>query len=529
MQAIIEKPKPLFTGPEWDFDKLKIVHDAIQEIAIGELGLDVYPVQIEVITSEQMLDAYASVGLPLMYRHWSFGKRFAYNETMYRKGLQGLAYEIVINSDPCLCYIMEENSMVMQTLVIAHAAFGHNHFFKNNYLFQQWTDASGILDYLAFARDFVAKAEELHGADRVERVLDAAHALMDQSVNRYARRKPLNFGEEQKREKERRKFAEETFNDLWRTVPTPEAIGKLKADEAHRLHAENNRRFGLPEENLLYFMEKHAPALEGWERELCRIVRNIAQYYYPQKQTKMINEGCATFVHYEIMQRLHDKGLLTDGAMLEFLHSHTSVVFQPDFDDQRYSGINPYALGYAMMADLKRITLEPTPEDVQWFPEIAGNGDPYGTLREAWANYRDESFILQFMSPAVMRKFRLFRVRDDIDEPNMVIDAIHDEAGYRSLRSSLARNYDLSRREPDIQVVDVDMAGDRTLVLKHNVLDKITLDEKSCQSVLRHVAELWSYPVRLLEIDAVTDEVLKSHDVPGTRRKSEPYSAKRKA
>ncbi len=113
-----------------------------------------------------MLDAYASIGLPLMYRHWSFGKRFAYHETLYRKGLAGLAYEIVINSHPVICYIMEENSMTMQTLVMAHAAFGHNHFFKNNYLFRQWTDANGILDYLSFARDYVAKCEERHGATR---------------------------------------------------------------------------------------------------------------------------------------------------------------------------------------------------------------------------------------------------------------------------------------------------------------------------------------------------------------------------
>src|SRR5207248_1229085 len=138
---------PLFTGPNWDFNGLRRVYEAVERIAFDELGLDVYPVQIEVITSEQMLDAYSSVGLPLMYRHWSFGKRFAYHETLYRKGLQGLAYEIVINSNPCICYIMEENSMTMQTLVIAHAAFGHNHFFKNNYLFRQWTDANGILDY----------------------------------------------------------------------------------------------------------------------------------------------------------------------------------------------------------------------------------------------------------------------------------------------------------------------------------------------------------------------------------------------
>jgi stage V sporulation protein R len=519
MVAIIDKAVPLFEGSEWDFEKLKRVHDAIEIIARKELGLDVYPTQIEVITSEQMLDAYASVGLPLMYRHWSFGKRFAYNEALYRKGLQGLAYEIVINSNPCLCYIMEENSMTMQTLVIAHAAFGHNHFFKNNYLFQQWTDASGILDYLAFARDYVAKCEERFGAARVERILDAAHALMDQSVNRYTRRKPLNFADEQKREQDRHEHAEKTYNDLWRTVPTPEAIKALDPSEVAHINHEANQRLGLPEENLLYFMEKHAPNLEAWERELCRIVRNISQYYYPQKQTKVINEGCATFVHYELMNRLHEEGLLSDGSMLEFLHSHTSVVFQPDYDDPRYSGINPYALGFAMMDDIKRICLAPTAEDHAFFPHFAGNKDPYGTLRDAWANYRDESFILQFLSPNVIRKFRLFRVYDDASEENMLVDAIHDEVGYREIRSALARSYDLSRREPDIQVVDVDMTGDRTLVLKHSAHEGIALDEKTCQSVLRQVAELWTYAVKLIEIDAETDELLKTHEIAAQRTK----------
>jgi stage V sporulation protein R len=130
--AQLRAEMPLFTGPNWDYGTLRRVYEAIETIAFDELGLDIYPVQIEVITSEQMLDAYASVGLPLMYRHWSFGKRFAYHETMYRKGLAGLAYEIVINSNPVICYIMEENSMTMQTLVMAQAAVGHNHFFKKN-------------------------------------------------------------------------------------------------------------------------------------------------------------------------------------------------------------------------------------------------------------------------------------------------------------------------------------------------------------------------------------------------------------
>jgi stage V sporulation protein R len=107
-----------------------------------------------------MLDAYSSAGMPLFYKHWSFGKHFAHHEAFYRKGIMGLAYEIVINSSPCISYLMEENTATMQTLVIAHAAFGHNHFFKNNYLFKQWTDAEGILDYLDFAKSYVAQCEE---------------------------------------------------------------------------------------------------------------------------------------------------------------------------------------------------------------------------------------------------------------------------------------------------------------------------------------------------------------------------------
>ena len=145
--------------------------------ALDELKLDIYPNQIEIISAEQMLDAYSCTGLPLMYHHWSFGKRFVRDESNYRHGRSGLAYEIVINSNPCISYNMEENSMAMQILVMSHAAFGHNHFFKNNYLFRDWTDASSIHDYLAFAKSFIAQCEQEYGEEEVEAVLDAAHAL----------------------------------------------------------------------------------------------------------------------------------------------------------------------------------------------------------------------------------------------------------------------------------------------------------------------------------------------------------------
>jgi len=183
----------LYDGADWDFEKLQRIHDACEEIARTELGLDTYPNQIEVITAEQMLDAYSSVGMPLFYKHWSFGKHFAHHEAFYRKGLMGLAYEIVINSSPCISYLMEENTATMQALVIAHAAFGHNHFFKNNYLFKQWTDAEGILDYLDFAKSYVAQCEERHGRAAVEHTLDAAHALMSHGIDRYPGKKKLDL------------------------------------------------------------------------------------------------------------------------------------------------------------------------------------------------------------------------------------------------------------------------------------------------------------------------------------------------
>ena len=117
--------KPISTGAEWTFELIDEYLAEIENIA-EEYGLDTYPNQIELITAEQMLDAYASVGMPIGYSHWSFGKHFIKNEQQYRRGHMGLAYEIVINSNPCIAYLMEENTMMMQALVIAHASFGNN-------------------------------------------------------------------------------------------------------------------------------------------------------------------------------------------------------------------------------------------------------------------------------------------------------------------------------------------------------------------------------------------------------------------
>ena len=476
--------EPISTGSEWTFELIDRYDQEIGRLA-KEFRLDTYRNQIEVIRSDQMMDAYASVGMPLGYHHWSFGKHFVEVERAYQRGHMGLAYEIVINSNPCIAYLMEENTMPMQALVIAHACYGHNSFFKGNYLYRTWTDASSIIDYLVFAKQYIARCEETHGVEAVERVLDSCHALMNFGVDRYKRPYPISAEEERRRQRERQEHIQRTLNDLWRTVPK---AAKVAEDEQEHFPKE-------PQENLLYFIEKNAPLLEPWQREIIRIVRKIAQYFYPQRQTQVMNEGWASFWHYTLLNALYDEGLVNDAFMMEFLQSHTSVLAQPDFDSPHYSGINPYTLGFAVFSDIRRICDDPTDEDRQWAPDIAG-GHWLEVLDHAMRNFKDESFILQFLSPKVIRDLHLFGVIDDDREDTYEVTAIHDQPGYGRVRELLASQYNLGDREPNIQIVRVDIRGDRSLTLRHTRHQRRPLHD-SADEVLRHVHRLWGFPVHL--------------------------------
>jgi stage V sporulation protein R len=503
MSAILAKPvprtplplerrpgEPLPAPSDWSFELIDRYHEVIKATA-ARFGLDTYPNQLEVITAEQMMDAYASVGMPVNYRHWSYGKEFIATEKNYRRGHMGLAYEIVINSNPCIAYLMEENTMAMQALVIAHAAYGHNSFFKGNYLFRMWTDASSIIDYLVYAKNYVAECEERHGLDAVEELLDSCHALMNHGVDRYRRPSRKSLADELRLRKDREAHAQSQVNELWRTLPKKvEKDGD--APEAKRFPEE-------PQENLLYFIEKNAPLLEPWQREVVRIVRKVAQYFYPQRQTQVMNEGWATFWHHHLLNTMYDDGYLTDGMMIEWLKSHTNVIYQPPVGDRHYNGINPYALGFSMYTDLKRICERPTEEDRRWFPDVAGS-DWLPTFDHAMRNFKDESFIGQFLSPTLMREMRLFSIVDDEKENELEVAAIHDDAGYHHVRQALSRQYDLGSREPNIQVWSVNLRGDRSLTLRHTQHNDRPLHE-TAEEVLKHVARMWGFGVHLESVD----------------------------
>ncbi|WP_439882312.1 SpoVR family protein [Pontibacter sp. MBLB2868] len=484
-----EKYRAMFCDPNWGYETLEAADEVISRIGREYLKLKTYPNQIEVVTSEQMLDAYALTGLPTSYPHWKFGKDFVLNQNNYTKGRMGLSYELVINSNPCISYNMENNSTCMMLLVIAHACQGHNAFFANNYMFLDWTSAESIVDYMVFARDFILKCEEEYGEEEVERVLDAAHALMNHGVDKYKKPSRLSAREENERLKKLTHIRRENYNEIWRTLPNAPEMPEALTGEEHKFPKE-------PEENILYFIEKYAPTLPVWKREIIRIVRKVAQYFYPQGATKVMNEGFATFTHYHIINKMFDEGYVNDGFMLEFIKSHSGVLYQPEYNSKFYSGLNPYTLGFNIFMDIKRMCQEPTAEDRQWFPDLVGK-DWLEQVHYVMENFRDDSFILQYLSPKVIRDMKLFTILDDEDEDEYEIGAIHNERGYRKVREQLSHQYDRSFHVPNIQVTKVDLHQTSKLSLTHYIQKDRRLDADSTLSTLEHIQYLWGFPVEL--------------------------------
>jgi spore cortex formation protein SpoVR/YcgB (stage V sporulation)/intein/homing endonuclease len=257
---------------DWNFEDIKLITEMVEKIGTKELGLDLYQNQIEIISSEQMIDMYTSIGMPVYYKHWSFGKSWIEQNKSYKSGRSGLALELVVNTSPTINYLMSENSLISQALVLAHAAVGHNTVFRNNYLFKEWTDAENIIDYLVFAKNYVEEQERIHGQEVVEKWLDSCHALSDYGINRYKRPGAVSIVKERERQTERAEYLQSQVSEMYRLLPTKENKSLNTAWPKQ------------PEENILYFCEKYAPNLAVWQRELIRITRKIATYFAPQGQ-----------------------------------------------------------------------------------------------------------------------------------------------------------------------------------------------------------------------------------------------------
>lgn len=526
-------PVPLKEGFEDDpylpKDWLALADKVISIIAHEKYKLDTMPNRIEIVRADQMLDAYVRP-VPDGPAHWSYGKARMIEGQKYDAS-KHLAYEIIINSNPALAYCMDTNSPVMQMLVFAHASYGHNAVYKNNYLFKDFSDPESIMAINQRLRELVDDSEEKYGIDEVEKVMDFCHSM--RFMDSHDRLSHKNIGKKQAAEKAAKDKEKRLFNPPYKRI--------LSDDYANAANenAEKNVNLSHPacgERNVLKFIADNAHHLPEWKRDIMRLSSEISQHFAPNITSKVLNEGFACITHHQIMETMCDMGLMNASMYGEFEQSHAGVTYQPpgyvEVEDpdtgekqKRFVGsdINIYSLGYAIFEDIKRICEEPTQEDLEWFPHFAGKGDWIEMSKHVMESNNDETFIEQYLSPTVMRKFGYFLLQklteDELEERDdeyqyyadeydfLSVSAIHADEGFRKVRAQLAADYRMSDKIPKISFRDYQEETDRCLVLQHDIINDQLLDRDSTQKILELIHEQTQHPVVLESIDSDGDFV----------------------
>lgn len=414
--------------------------EKIIEVAL-DMGLDWHPIDYEIIDYQEMLGAMAYVGLPTHYRHWSYGKEYERTHTLYNMGQTGLPYEMIINSNPSIAYLMRENALYIHLLTMAHCV-GHSDFFKQNRMFAD-TNPDNIIDTFKSSAKYVRKLIEdpSIGIDKVEKILDAAHSIKYQ-VPRFPGIKYKTRAEQIELER-----------------------GKMQKNDKYQPNL--NRLPLSPEYNVLRFVAEHSKHLEEWERNLILIVEENSKYFIPQALTKVMNEGWACTIHYKIINELS----LPDSLHLPFIKLHNQVV-RPHLGQ-----LNPYHLGFKLF---EKIIEEGGMEEAM-------------LIREC---HNDISFLRFYLDEDFMREQNYFSYSFKKKHKAITIDDISNAEGWESVRDELIRNVGLNR----VPVVYVDeVEKDNTLCLVHEH-DGRDLDLTYARRVFEFLRTLWGDEVKLISL-----------------------------
>jgi stage V sporulation protein R len=433
---------------------------------VHKFGLSCYPQEFELCDHNQMLGYMAYSGMPSHYPHWSYGKAFEKLKTLYDYGVSGLPYEMVINSNPALAYLMRDNSLLLQILTIAHV-YAHNDFFKNNFTFHTTRAEFTISTFKAHGSRVRGYVEDPSiGLEKVENILDAAHAVSLQCRRNLAVRK---------------RTTEEDRQDLLDAARPP-------ADPFRSIHRRPDyvepdlRKVPLaPDPDLLLFIRDHNPYLAEWEKDILTIVHEEAQYFIPQIETKIMNEGWATYWHKRILDSLD----LPQELHLEFIVRHNQVV-RP-FP----GGLNPYHVGLRVWEDIRRRYDEPTPEEAEQLgPHHPSGAEKLFEVREA---DRDVSFLRRHLTEDLLRDLSLFEYETKGED--VVISRVADKEGWREVKETLLKNVGMGGT-PVMTVEDGDMGQNRTLYLVH-AHDGRDLQLEYAEKTLAYLYRLWQREVAL--------------------------------
>ncbi len=438
---------------EWRIAELEEWDVRIRD-RVAAFGLECFPQEFEICDHNQMLGYMAYSGMPSHYPHWSYGKAFEKLKTLYDYGVSGLPYEMVINSNPSVAYLMRDNSLLLQILTVAHV-YGHNDFFRNNSTFKTTTPEYTLSAFKARANRVRGYAEDpTIGLDRVEAVLDAAQALSMQC------RRNLAVHKESVEQARQRTFEA--------AQPTADPFRTIHAVKEY-VEPDLRRNPPVPDDDLLLFIRDYNPYLEEWQRDLITIAHEEAHYFLPQMETKIMNEGWASFWHQKILESLD----LPPELNIEFLVRHNQVVCP------HQGSLNPYHLGIKIWQHLDA--------------HCAEKGDGREYLFEVRESDRDSSFLRRHLSEELIRELDLFQYGTRGDD--LVVTEVSDREGWHEVRDALVKTVGAGTL-PVIQVVDGDHQGQRTLFLEH-AHDGRDLHPEYAEKTLAFVHQLWQHEVVL--------------------------------
>lgn len=467
---------------EWNEKDLEYWDERIRA-KVEEFGLKPFPQEFEVCDHEQMLAYMSYSGMPSHYPHWSYGKAYEKLKTLYDYGVSGLPYEMVINANPSLAYLMRGNSLCLQVLTMAHV-YGHNDFFRNNFTFRATRPELTLPNFKLRADRVRSYAEDPGiGVEKIERVMDAAHAISLQCRRNPAIRK-LSHDEQKARAIAAARPVYDPYARIHRQAEITEPdLNKVPLE---------------PEEDVLLFIRDHQPYLRDWEKDLLTIVHEEAQYFIPQIETKIMNEGWASYWHHKIMTSLD----LPQDLHMEFLVHHSQVLRPSP------RSINPYYLGFKMWHDIKRRYDEPTREEIERYGVPDKSGDE--KIFEVREVDRDVSFLRRFLTKELMREMDMFEYEPRDDEE--VISRVSDEDNWQQVKDTLLKNIGMGA-VPVIRIEDADYGHNRVLYLKH-AHDGRDLGLEYAEKTLSYLHQLWGREV-LLETVVQGKGMMLSYDEDG--------------